>query len=116
MAFDEHMLGVVFYVFGIIVILMGIIYVGTLSPHLPSAQQDCVCSTSGIVGIVLIAIGIWFSKKSIHDLSQKIKIEKEDNIKPTSPREDADEVLKLRYAKGEITKEEFEEMKKDLKD
>jgi len=110
MAFDEHMLAVVFYIIGIIVIFIGIIY----APFFPSAQENCVSLSSFVGGIVLIVIGIWFSKKSIHNLSQKVKIEKEDNIKPTSIREDADEVLKLRYAKGEITKEEFEEMKKDI--
>ncbi len=33
---------------------------------------------------------------------------------PVTPKQDALEVLKLRYARGEITREQFEEMRRDL--
>ncbi len=37
------------------------------------------------------------------------------NVRPDAPREDAVETLRRRYAKGEITKEEFERIGRDLR-
>jgi len=56
---------------------------------------------SGILGIVLIAVGAGMSGK------KKENYEKEVD-------DDALDILDKRYAKGEITKEEFDKMKKDL--
>jgi len=55
---------------------------------------------SGILGIVLIAVGAAKSGKKEDDQP----LEDETSMK----------ILKERFAKGEITKEEFDKMKKDL--
>ena len=58
----------------------------------------------GLLGIILIIVG------SVVSGTKKAK--KED----VEPKQDDDsmEILKKRYAKGEISKKEFENMKKDL--
>lgn len=60
-----------------------------------------------IFWIVMIAVIVWavtlFTNKSRSENSN-IFVEKETPLS----------ILKKRYAKGEITKEQFEEMKKDL--
>jgi putative membrane protein len=35
-------------------------------------------------------------------------------VREEGPRENAAEILKARYAKGEITREQFEQMKRDI--
>jgi len=57
---------------------------------------------SGISGLVLIVVGAVVSRGQKEDYHEK---EVED---------DALDILEKRYAKGEITKEEFDKMKKDL--
>jgi len=56
---------------------------------------------SGILGIVLIAFGAVMSRKMEEYSERKVE-------------DDALDILEKRYAKGEITKEEFDKMKKDL--
>jgi putative membrane protein len=56
-----------------------------------------------IIGIILIALLVWWLiKKSKEQPPQKPKVDESLNI------------AKERYAKGEISKEEFEQLKKDL--
>ena len=56
---------------------------------------------SGILGIVLIAVGAGVLGKKEEDSERKVE-------------DDAIDILEKRYAKGEITKEEFDKMRKDL--
>jgi len=56
----------------------------------------------GILGLILIIVGSVVSRGQKEDYHEK---EVED---------DAIDILEKRYAKGEITKEEFDKMKKDL--
>ena len=55
---------------------------------------------SAIIGIVLVLVGIVIPKSSDKDYEED--------------RPDALDILEERYAKGEITKEEFDKMKEDL--
>ena len=78
------------------------------------AQVALVCSEynnfmmgiygSGLLGIILIIVGSVTGKKEEDELEEDESEQVETPI----------EILKERYAKGEITKEEFESMKKDL--
>ena len=56
----------------------------------------------GVIGVFASVVGITLPKEQ----------EKDESVEKN--KEDAIEVLKLRYVKGEITKEEYEQMKKDI--
>lgn len=67
----------------------------------------------GIIGILLIAIVIWF----IFQYSGRGVINNpfgSNRLENETPNENALEILKKRYAKGEINQEEYERMKKEL--
>ncbi len=57
--------------------------------------------------IVLILLVVWF-------ITQFTNKQQSNNFVATGQKETPLDILKKRYAKGEITKEQFEEMKKDL--
>jgi hypothetical protein len=80
-----------------------------------------------IVGIVLLFIGgitaVVSSEKEFYDKSkasskpiQKIvqNVTPSPVVKDTSSRDEAISILRTRYAKGEVTKEQYDQMKKDL--
>ena len=58
--------------------------------------------------LVFLAAIIWVVVTIVN------KNQKSGSNEPVPPREDALEILKKRYARGEITKEQFEQMKRDL--
>ena len=62
----------------------------------------------GVLGIVIIIAGAAMS-------GGKKESEYARKVEDTEEEAGSLEILKKRYAKGEITKEEFENMKKDLK-
>ena len=62
----------------------------------------------GVIFWVLIATGIIFLVIWISDRNES------SNLTLTESEDTAMEVLKKRYAKGEITKEEFEQIRRDL--
>ncbi len=66
---------------------------------------------SGLLGIILIIVGA-----AKGDSKEKILHVDTGEVKERSTKEHdkSIDILKERYAKGEITKEEFDEMKKDL--
>ncbi|MDO8550514.1 MAG: SHOCT domain-containing protein [Ignavibacteria bacterium] len=61
---------------------------------------------SWIFWIALIALVIWLVVNQSNRNRQ--------NYQPPPQQESPLDIIKTRYAKGEITKEQFEEMKKDL--
>ena len=67
----------------------------------------------GIIGIVLIVIAIWavFQYSSKGGMNNPFS---NNRIDRQTSDEDAMEILKKRYAKGEINQEEYERMKKEL--
>ena len=67
----------------------------------------------GIIGIIVIAIVIWF----VFQYSGKGRMNNpfsNNRIDRQTPDEDAMEILKKRYAKGEINTEEFERIKNEF--
>ena len=63
---------------------------------------------------VIDAIPKKIAEKMYNYIREKIDEAKENDDTHTTITEDPVQILKSRYAKGEITKEEFESMKKDL--
>ncbi len=57
-----------------------------------------------IIGLIVLVIAIWII---IRTLGQKSSRNQSDNKTPL-------DILKERYARGEISKQEFEEKKKDI--
>ena len=63
-----------------------------------------------IIAIVCIFAGLMITNRNVNE-------EILDELKKTSkPSNNSVEILKTRYAKGEINKEEFEQMKKDIEE
>ena len=92
-------MGMLSLIFGIIVLLIG------LPLSLIALTSDPFLSGLFYTGLVLIGIGIFLIKKYDWDKKKsRLKLRNESAI----------DILRERYAKGEITKEEFEKMKKDL--
>ncbi|MBK5203550.1 MAG: SHOCT domain-containing protein [Prolixibacteraceae bacterium] len=60
-----------------------------------------------IIGIIIFVAIVWMGLKTINNNNNK-------NTNPSFGKTPLD-ILKERYARGEIGKEEFEERKKDLK-
>ena len=60
-----------------------------------------------ILFLIVIVVVVYF-------ILQSTKPKSYDSSFRKTPRETSIDILKRRYARGEITKEEFEQMKKDL--
>jgi len=70
-----------------------------------------------LIGAILAFVSFIFIFVDKRGINVKISESKDSNFPIHKKRKDYDnllEIIKLRYAKGEITKEEFEQMKKDI--
>jgi len=65
-------------------------------------------STFTLLLLIVIIVGIVFLIKYLADQTSNY------HKKSDTDKEDPLQILKIRYAKGEISKKEFERMKKDL--
>jgi len=65
---------------------------------------------------VLIPIGIFLVRKFDKDRKKDkiLHVDTGETEERSTKEDESIDILKQRYAKGEITKEEFERMKKDL--
>jgi len=72
-----------------------------------------------ILGGLLFLLGLFMpgNKRSTKEAKQQIVHKDSERVKEEEVKEDeALKQLKIRYAKGEITKKQYEEMKKDLEE
>lgn len=82
---------------------------GSCSPDFGGGQAI------GLIALIVLIIGIVFLIRKYKNKNMQWDKKSIDSTTPTQEKsESAIELLKTRYAKGEITKEQFEQMKQDL--
>ena len=83
-----------------------------LSPQVVMACSQYNTFMFGIYGSVIIGIILMIIGAVKSDGAKEVETHRE--VEETEEEDNSMEILKKRYAKGEISKEEFEKMKKDL--
>lgn len=88
---------------GLIFLVVGIIFTATLIGAIIGIPL-------GFIGFIMILVGLFSSSKP-----QQITIQQTVSGRDSKNSEDDSmKILKARYAKGEITKKEYQEMKKEF--
>jgi len=110
-------------IFGFLILLIGM-YDSANIANISSSSYVFIQVGTGLYltiigGIGLIIFGLWNNKESYRgrrETGLQNKEEKEETKEKEMQKseDEALKTLKLRYAKGEITKEEYEQMKKDI--
>ncbi len=107
---------------GIMLLVLGIFaFGGFINPlrYTMGDRTQTIALFGQIVGSILIVIGVCLGIAGAA-LSEKIKIQKSSvviqtkTIQNPSATPDAVNIAMMRYAKGEITKEQYEQIKKDF--
>jgi uncharacterized membrane protein len=68
----------------------------------------------GFIGFIMILVGLFSSGKQNITIQQTVSGDRKGSSKDKDDDNDAVATLKMRYAKGDISKKEYLEMKKDL--
>ncbi len=79
--------------------IVGAVFLGWLF----DIRSSYICSSVIVVGLIILVIILFF-----------ISLKYSESNKKLDKHPDATEILNKRYAKGELTKEEYIQMKKDI--
>ncbi len=112
-------IGLVVIVIGAILYVMGLVmgnYWQFMMSYMMNPQFHDWASVMNFSGLVLLIIGSIITIAGAVSTEEKVDevAEKQEPRAAAQTKEDAFEILKTRYAKGEITKKQFDQMKKDL--
>jgi len=105
-------IGIVFIIVGGIVFLVGRA-TGNSWMHMMSPQYYNFSSMMTTYGVILIIAGFIVSVVGVAmpEKQKNVPVKKNET---SFQKDEAFEILRIRYAKGEVSKEQFDQMKKDL--
>jgi len=114
---DIVLIGIIFLVVGAILFFMGQAMSNSWQ-YMMNPQYYNWAPMMNIFGLVFLIVGFLVSIVGAVSPEKKknIQIKKNEIPLPKQTKDEALEVLRTRYAKGEITKEQYDQMKKDLID
>ena len=112
---DIVIIGIVFLVVGAILFFMGQAMSNPWQ-YMMNPQYYNWAPMMNMFGLVFLIVGFIVSIVGAVSPEKKknIQIKKNEIPLPRQTKDEALEILRTRYAKGEVTKEQYEQMKKDL--
>lgn len=112
---EEVIIGVILIVVGTVLFFMG------QSMNDPFSNRGNIFILFGVIllitGLIVSIIGATsteIKKTNLYNKQVTMKHEIPPKIIVQKPQDEAFNILRTRYAKGEVTKEQYEQMKKDL--